>query len=470
MFSAKPGRLIVSCQPSSPDSPLAGAGHIAAMALAAERAGATAVRVDSPEHVRAVKSVCSLPVIGLWKREDHRGQRVITPDLQSARVLAEAGADVIAVEATAAARPIPALLAQLIQQVQAEVGRPVWADISNLAEGIRAAGYGADLVATTMSGYTSDSAPPEGPDLQLLQELAEAVAVPVVAEGRYTTPAQARVALEAGAAFVVIGGAITAPDLQTARFIAAMEPLGGVPTAERFWAAAAGPIARMEATQGPAIREAAALFAACLMSGGVVHIFGAGHSRAFGMEMSGRAGGLVPMHAFGLEEVAAPGQRGLQLLGLERSPDTAHALLAAIATHPADLFVIASNSGRNGCPVELALEVKRRGHKLVTVTSLAHASATASRHPSGRRVFELADVVIDNGAPAGDAVLDANGLTERICAVSSVTGALIAQALTAETIRLIADAGAEPPIYISSNLDGADEHNERLEERYRGRI
>jgi uncharacterized phosphosugar-binding protein len=245
---------------------------------------------------------------------------------------------------------------------------------------------------------------------------------------------------------------------------------GGAPSAEGYWAATAPVIAHVTATQGPVIREAAALCAGAILVGGVVHIFGAGHSRAFGMELSGRAGGLVPMHVFGLEEVAPPGKKGLELLDLERSPETAHALLALFPLHAADVFVIASNSGRNGCPVELALEVKRRGHKLITVTSREHSGQVTARHPSGKRVFEVADVVIDNGAPYGDAVLTAPGMQEAFCAVSSVTGALIAQALTAETIGRIVAEGVEPPVYISANVDGSDEHNARLEARYKGRI
>lgn len=242
------------------------------------------------------------------------------------------------------------------------------------------------------------------------------------------------------------------------------------PTAERYWAAAAQVIRSVVESQAEPIRRAAALCARSIMAGGVVHTFGAGHSRAFGMELSGRAGGLVPMHVFGLEEVAPPGKKGLELLDQERSPETAHALLRLFPLDPADCFIIASNSGRNGCPVELALEAKRRGHGVITITSIAHASAFPSRHLSGKRVFELADVVIDNGAPVGDALLEAPGMAERVCAISSVTGALIAQALTAEIIRLIRAAGAEPPVYISANVDGADEHNRLLEDRYRGRI
>jgi uncharacterized phosphosugar-binding protein/putative N-acetylmannosamine-6-phosphate epimerase len=470
MFPPGPGKLIVSCQPSAPDSPLNAPDHMVAMAIAAEEAGAVALRVESPHQIISVKSATTLPVIGLWKRADERGRRVITPDLESAKAVAAAGADVIAIAATADAHPTPARLAQFIRQIQAETGLPVMADVSTVAEGIRAAGYGADMVATTLSGYTPYSPAQDGPDLLLVRELAQAVSVPVVAEGRYRRPEEARAALAAGAAFVTVGGAITAPDLQTARFVAAMEPAPGPPTAERYWAAAAVAIASMQATQGPAIREAAALFARAILAGGMVHIFGTGHSRAFGMELSGRAGGLVPMHAFGLEEAAPPGRKGLQLLDLERSADTAHKLLASFPVSPADLFVIASNSGRNGCPVELALAVKRLGHPLITVTSLAHAGAVSARHPSGKRVFEVADVVIDNAAPYGDAALAVPEMSDAVCAVSSVTGALIAQALTAETIRLIREAGVEPPVYRSANVDGADEHNARLEARYQGRL
>jgi uncharacterized phosphosugar-binding protein/putative N-acetylmannosamine-6-phosphate epimerase len=438
--------------------------HIVAMAIAADEAGATALRVDSPHHIISVKSASALPVIGQWEREDGRARRALTPDLEAALAVAASGADVIAIDATAAAHPVPALLAQLIRQIKEQTGLPVLADVATAEEGVRAEAYGADLVGTALSGGGGQ------PDLLLVRELAQVLTVPLIAAGHYWSPEQARAALEGGAAFVTAGPAIAAPDLQTARFVAAMEPEGGAPTAERYWAAAGVAIANVQASQGPNIREAAALFARSLLAGGVVHIFGAGHSRAFGMELSGRAGGLVPMHVFGLEEAAPPGKKGLQLLDLERSPETAHRLLAGFPVEPADVFVIASNSGRNGCPVELALEVKRRGHALVAVTSLQHSRQVAARHPSGARLFEIADVVIDNGTPYGDAVLAAPGLKESVCAVSSVTGALIAQALTAEAIRLIQEAGVEPPVYISANVDGADEHNARLEARYQGRI
>lgn len=371
MFPSKPGRLIVSCQPSGVESPLNQPSAMALIAAAAERAGATALRVGTPEHVAAVKAAASLPVIGLWKREDVRGNRVITPDFESARALAEAGADMIAVDATARAHPVPGLLAQLIRQIQQELGLPVLADVSNGAEGVRAAGYGADMVATTLSGYTPHSPQQAGPDLDLVRELASAIEVPVVAEGRYTCPEQARAALEAGAAFVVVGGAITAPDVQTARFIAGMEPAAAVePSAEAYWAAAGVAIARVQATQGPAVRDAADLVVSAIRSGGVVRVLG---DAAFAQELGGRGGGPVP--------VRGDGEWG-----------------------PADVFIMV---GEAGGPVP---ELTRPGHALIVVGAPQSAIA------------RTADVVIDNGA-----LLDG--------AVTGVTGALIAQALVAETVR-----------------------------------
>lgn len=451
MFEIKPGRLIVAAGDDAAD-----------VAVAAQQYGATALRVFSPEQVAAAKRAASLPVIGSWTQEDGRGQRVVTPTLASARALVEAGADVIALDASAEAHAVPGILAQLIEGIKTGLKRPVLAVVTNVAEGQRAAAYGADLVAAAPRG--------DDPDLALVSELARAVEQPIVAERVCKGSASARAARQGGAALLVASAGLMGAKSEIKRFIAAVDPPEGEPTAERYWAAAAASIAKVQITQGPPIREAARICARAILSGGVVHIFGAGHSRAFGMELSGRAGGLVPMHVFGLEEVAPPGKRGLELLDLERSPDTARLLLSTFPVKPEDVFLIASNSGRNGCPVELALRVTHHSHPLIAVTSLDHASAVTSRHPSGKKVYELADVVIDNGAPYGDAVLTVPGMQAAVCAVSSATGALIAQALTAEIIRLIREAGEEPPVYISANVDGADEHNRRLEDRYRGRI
>jgi uncharacterized phosphosugar-binding protein len=106
---------------------------------------------------------------------------------------------------------------------------------------------------------------------------------------------------------------------------------------------------------------------------------------------------------------------------------------------------------------------------VVVVTSMAHTSAVTSRHPSGKRLFELGDVVIDNCAPSGDAVLDM-GQGSKICAVSTLTGSVIAQALTAEIAAAYQQSGQQPPVLVSANIDGADEHNARIREHYGSRI
>ncbi|HEY8345999.1 MAG TPA: SIS domain-containing protein [Symbiobacteriaceae bacterium] len=242
---------------------------------------------------------------------------------------------------------------------------------------------------------------------------------------------------------------------------------------EDFFSAALERVERVRRTQAEPIRRAAAIFAASLRAGGVVHVFGTGHSFAFGLELCHRAGGLVPMDlvsTFDLTARAGEPYRGLEDSSLERDPSVAHRILATHRLEPVDSFLIVSNSGRNGAIVEMALEVKKRNLPLVAVTSMEHTSRVTSRHPSGKRLFELADVVIDNCAPYGDAILEDSRLDGKVCAVSSATGVFIAQALTAEVVRLLLEAGEVPPIFLSANVDGSDERNQALVERYAGRI
>jgi len=204
------GRLIVSCQALAGE-PLHGAEIMARMAVAAAAGGAAAIRANSPADIAAIAAAVKLPIIGLYK-DDIPGYPVyITPTLRHAVEVAEAGAAVIAIDATARPRPEPGTLADFIARIHAATGLPVLADVATAAEGVAAAEAGADMVSTTMSGYTDDSPKQRGPDLALVAELAARLRVPLLAEGRYRTPAQAAQALAAGATAVVIGGAITRP-------------------------------------------------------------------------------------------------------------------------------------------------------------------------------------------------------------------------------------------------------------------
>jgi len=215
------GRLIVSCQALSHE-PLYGAEFMARMAVAAVEGGASAIRANTPPDIAAIRRAVSLPIIGLFK-EDMPGYPVfITPTLAHAKAVADAGADVIALDATARPRPQPGDLADFIAAIHAETGLPVLADSSTLEEGIAAAQAGADLISSTLSGYTPYSLQQAGPDIELVAALAKAVQRPVLAEGRYRLPEQAAAALAAGATAVVVGGAITRPQEITRWFVAGM--------------------------------------------------------------------------------------------------------------------------------------------------------------------------------------------------------------------------------------------------------
>ena len=210
-------QLIVSCQALSNEA-LFGADIMAKMAIAVERGGAKAIRANTPVDVKAIRKAVSLPIIGLYKVVLPDYPVIITPTLQHALALADAGADVIALDATD--RPHPdGEVEDLIAGIHEQTDCLVMADISTLSEGIAAENAGADMVSTTLSGYTAYSPQQDMPDILLVEQLAQKVTVPVFGEGRYHTPHQVQQALNVGATAVVVGGAITRPREITARFV-----------------------------------------------------------------------------------------------------------------------------------------------------------------------------------------------------------------------------------------------------------
>ena len=215
------GKLIVSCQ-ALEGEPLYGAEIMARMAIAAKAGGAVAIRANSPEDIRAIRQAVDLPIFGLYKDNLPDYEVYITPTLRHAREIANAGADVICIDATNRSRPEGPTLADFIRQIKAATGLPVMADISTIEEAVAADQSGADLVSSTMSGYTSYSPQNTAPDLDLVSAMVARLTVPVMAEGRYLYPEQAREALQRGAYAVIVGGAITRPADITARFAAAL--------------------------------------------------------------------------------------------------------------------------------------------------------------------------------------------------------------------------------------------------------
>ncbi|MDN5805379.1 MAG: SIS domain-containing protein [Microlunatus sp.] len=237
-------------------------------------------------------------------------------------------------------------------------------------------------------------------------------------------------------------------------------------------------VQKVIATQQEPIAAAARLLADSVSRGGVVQVFGTGHSRSFAMEIAGRAGGLVPANKIAITDLAFFGPRSIAEVmdpHLERNDTLAAQLLDVHEIRPDDVFVICSNSGGNGSTVELARLVTERGHRLVAVTSMDHTTKITSRHPSGKRLFEFADVVIDNCGAFGDAVLELPDAPDgspqgRVLATSTVTSAVIAQLLVTEACGLLIEAGQPVPVLISANIPGGDEHNDRLRAAYADRV
>lgn len=226
------GGLIVSCQ-ASYGEPLCKPEHILALSLSALNGGAIALRLEGPENIEFVRK-CSrvpatLPLIGLTKKslddpDDYLRTAYITSSYAEAKEIAKAGADIIALDATGRPRGDGRSLAETIDLIHSELDKPVWADCARYAEAIAAADAGADIVSTTMYGYTSEtvSKDEQGPALDLLEQLVKKLDKPVILEGRIWLPEQLGEGFLRGAFAVVVGSAITRPQLITDRFVKAI--------------------------------------------------------------------------------------------------------------------------------------------------------------------------------------------------------------------------------------------------------
>jgi N-acylglucosamine-6-phosphate 2-epimerase len=222
------GALIVSSQASSGE-PLCAPEHIAAMALSAVNGGAKGLRLEGADNVAYLRSRTSLPIIGLTKSgrvrdKDRLSSVYITATFKEAQEIAEAGSDIVAIDATERPRPDGSVLSDLIKDIHAKLNKPVWADIATVEQGMAAAKYGADVISTTLYGYTAETVKPadEGPDFGLLKVLCAELTLPVVLEGRVWDPEQVKRAFDLGAFAVVVGSAITRPQLITRRFVRAI--------------------------------------------------------------------------------------------------------------------------------------------------------------------------------------------------------------------------------------------------------
>ncbi|MDM9383370.1 N-acetylmannosamine-6-phosphate 2-epimerase [Chlorogloeopsis sp. ULAP01] len=203
--------LIVSCQ-APIESPLHDPFVIAAMAQTAVNNGAVGVRIDTPAHIYAVRQRVQVPIIGLWKQVITGYDVYITPQFHHAAAVAEAGADIIAIDATTRKRPGSENLAVTIARIHEKLAKPVMADVDTIEAAKAAVDAGADIVGTTLCGYTAATKHLSPPAWELLTQMVEKLQVPVICEGGISSPQMARRAIDLGAYAVVVGTAITGVD------------------------------------------------------------------------------------------------------------------------------------------------------------------------------------------------------------------------------------------------------------------
>jgi N-acylglucosamine-6-phosphate 2-epimerase len=214
------GGLIVSCQ-AAPGDPLDHIDTLTRLAISVGRGGAAGLRANGAECIAAFRREVALPILGI-KKQKIGGEISITPDFASATSIAEAGADVIALDCSAARHPQAEPWPALIARIHAELRRPVLSDIATFDEALASEASGADAVATTLYGFTPQTAGARAVNWQLVERLARALRVPLIVEGHISQPHEVRQALELGAFAVVVGSAITRPESITARFVSAL--------------------------------------------------------------------------------------------------------------------------------------------------------------------------------------------------------------------------------------------------------
>ncbi len=244
-------------------------------------------------------------------------------------------------------------------------------------------------------------------------------------------------------------------------------------SADRWFTCAEDVLTRVRTTQATAIRQAAVRIAEAAAAGGGLHIYDTGHCS---QEPLHRAGGLLMLHdlRLGLNLVTAPSpKRAAEVAARQREErgqtDEALADLAVrrSALAPGDVLIVNSVSGKSTLPVQVSLSAKQRGVHVVAITNVTYSRSVPSLHSSGKKLFEVADVVIDNCGVIGDAALDVEGLDTRVIPTSGLTFCYIIWALVAEVIAQVQARGLRPHVYRSVNLPDGEAFNARAEAEYR---
>ena len=240
--------------------------------------------------------------------------------------------------------------------------------------------------------------------------------------------------------------------------------------AEQYLKIATQILQAIENSQLGKIGDAADLITKSIVNDGSVFAFGASHSFMIAEEMVYRTGGLMlvnPIYPHGMNLSVRPATLTSKL---ERIVGFGTELLANSPAKEGDALIIVSNSGRNAVTIDMALLARERKIRTVAITALSYSDKVGSRHPSGKKLSDLCDVVIDNCVPYGDAAVEISGFPQKVSPLSSVAGCAIANAIAAEIVQMLVKRGVKPPVFLSANLDGGDEYNAKLLKENRHRI
>lgn len=222
-------------------------------------------------------------------------------------------------------------------------------------------------------------------------------------------------------------------------------------------------LTRLDEEQGENIVEAAELITEAIMNGNALFAFGTVHSALPISDIYIRAGGFAL-----LNQIKAPALNSVEYdppmlaMAMERLDGYGKLILDHVRTKPGDVLIVVSVSGRNPVPIEMAMHAKKKGMKVIALTSMEYTKSVPSRHSSGRKMFEFGDVVIDCLAIPGDAVLEHEEIPVKFCATSGVMNTAILQTLMAETIERLVKKGFNPPVFIAGNLDGNRDYKKKL--------
>lgn len=221
---------------------------------------------------------------------------------------------------------------------------------------------------------------------------------------------------------------------------------------------------KAEAENKDKIRELAEKFAENIENDKVIHTFGTGHSHMIGIELFARAGGLGNVNAIlDADTLTAHGAR--RSGAMEKLPGVSDILYDNYKIEKGDIMIVSSNSGRNSMPIEMAMRCQKEGIYTVAVTNLKQSQATTSRHPSGKKLYECVDLVLDTCVPEGDAMMNIGGI--KTGPASSISSMFLLDTVVTEAIKILTDKGFRPYVFQSQNVDGFD--NDAIYEHYETR-